>query len=122
LVVDDEPDIRLVVRLGLEAAGLAAAVAGSAEEAVAVAASFAPQLNQLDVEMPGIDGLAALEMLRREPAGRDAHVAFLTARADPAAVQALRQANVIEVLVKPVDPLRLGDLLRELWLPASGGG
>jgi CheY-like chemotaxis protein len=122
LVVDDEPDIRLVVRLGLEADGLSAAVAGSAAEAMAVAEAFAPQLILLDVEMPGIDGLAALEMLRRQPAGRAAKVAFLTARADPGAVQALRQANVIDVLIKPVDPLRLGHLLRELWRREGGEG
>jgi two-component system, OmpR family, response regulator len=115
LVVDDEPDIRLVVRLGLEAAGLAVAVAGSAAEAMEVAASFGPQLILLDVEMPGVDGPSALVALRHHAAGRAAGVAFLTARADPAAVQALRQLDVIEVLTKPVDPLRLGGLLRELW-------
>jgi len=122
LVVDDEPDIRFVVRLGLEAAGLFAAVAGSAAEALTVAEAFGPQLILLDVEMPGIDGLATLEMLRRQPGGRAARVAFLTARADPGAVRALRQANVVEVLVKPIDPLRLGDLLRELWRREGGEG
>jgi CheY-like chemotaxis protein len=115
LLVDDEPDIRFVVRLGLEVAGFSVAVAGSAEEAVAVAETFAPQLVLLDVEMPGVDGLATLELLRARPAGRAAKVAFLTARADRAAVQELRQASVIEVLVKPVDPLRLGEILHQLW-------
>ena len=115
LLVDDEPDIRLVLRLGLEVAGLEVAVAGSAEEALAVAASFAPQLILLDVEMPGVDGPSALQLLRRQPWGSDVAVAFLTASADSAAVEALRQLDVIEVLTKPVDPLRLGARLRELW-------
>ncbi len=115
LIVDDEPDIRLVVRLGLEAAGLSVAVAGSAAEAIEVAASFAPQLVLLDVEMPGVDGVVALEQLRRVPACAGASVAFLTATADLPAVEALRQLDVLAVLIKPVDPLRLADKLRSLW-------
>jgi CheY-like chemotaxis protein len=122
LVVDDEPDIRLVVRLGLEVAGLSVAVAGSGAEALEAAARFAPQLILLDVEMPGLDGLGTLELLRRLPAGNDVGVAFLTARADANAVQALRQLDVVDVLIKPVDPLRLGALARELWERWSRGG
>ena len=120
LIVDDEPDIRLVVRLGLEAAGLSVAVAASGTEAIEAAARFVPQLILLDVEMPGLDGLGTLELLRRLPAG-NVGVAFLTARADASAVQALRQLDVVDVLIKPVDPLRLGALARELWERWSRG-
>jgi CheY-like chemotaxis protein len=120
LVVDDEPDIRLVFRLGLEAAGISVAVASGAEEALEMVASFGPQLVLLDVEMPGIDGLATLELLRRLPGGGLPNVAFLTARADPAAVRALRQLDVVDVFTKPVDPLRLGALLRDLWARRVG--
>jgi CheY-like chemotaxis protein len=122
LIVDDEPDIRLVVRLGLEAAGLAVALAGSAAEAVEAMTSFAPQLILLDVEMPGVDGPAALELLRRVPGGAAAIVVFLTARADPDSVAALRGLDVVDVLTKPIDPLRLGSLVRELWRRAGGRG
>jgi CheY-like chemotaxis protein len=121
LLVDDEPDIRLVVRLGLEASGLSVLAAANAEEAIAMTAAFAPQVVLLDVEMPGVDGLATLDLLRRQPAGRAAKVAFLTARADPAAVEELRRSTGSEVLVKPVDPLRLASLLSDLWARDAGG-
>jgi CheY-like chemotaxis protein len=115
LIVDDEPDIRLVFRMGLEAAGISVAVAGSAAEAIEVAATFLPEIVLLDVEMPGVDGVAALEQLRRLPECQGARIAFLTARADAAAVAELRRLDVLAVLVKPVDPLHLAGLLRGLW-------
>jgi CheY-like chemotaxis protein len=87
---------------------------------MAVMASFSPQIVLLDVEMPGIDGLATLELLRGLPAGRVSKVAFLTARADPAAVEELRSAGVVDVLVKPIDPFLLADLLRDLWRREGG--
>lgn len=114
LLVDDEPDIQLVLRLGLEASGLVVAVAGSGPEAVALAATFRPQLVVLDVEMPAIDGIATLALLR-EASLQGTDAVFLTARADADALAALQQQGTIGILVKPVDPLRLGELLRELW-------
>ena len=73
VLVDDEPGVRLLARLALEtAADLHVRVVGEAGDgrsAVELAASLQPDLMLLDVEMPVLDGLAALpEVLRVSPA------------------------------------------------------
>jgi excisionase family DNA binding protein len=62
LVVDDDPQVREVVRLNLEMEGYSVREAGNAEEGLAAVADDAPDLILLDVMMPQVDGW---EMLRR---------------------------------------------------------
>jgi excisionase family DNA binding protein len=62
LVVDDDPQVREVVRLNLEMEGYTVREAGNAEEGLAAVDDDAPDLILLDVMMPQVDGW---EMLRR---------------------------------------------------------
>jgi excisionase family DNA binding protein len=62
LVVDDDPQVRELVRLNLEMEGYAVREAGNAEEGLAAVEDDAPDLILLDVMMPQVDGW---EMLRR---------------------------------------------------------
>jgi len=62
LVVDDDPQVREVVRVNLEMEGYAVAEAGDAEEGLKAVEADAPDLILLDVMMPQVDGW---EMLRR---------------------------------------------------------
>src|SRR5438045_9646354 len=62
LVVDDDPQVREVVRINLEIEGYAVREAGNAEEGLAAVEDDAPDLILLDVMMPQVDGW---EMLRR---------------------------------------------------------
>jgi two-component system, LytTR family, response regulator len=103
LIVDDEPPSRRKVRRFLELDPEIGEIqeAGSGEEAVDALRVFAPDLVFLDVQMPGIDGFAALDSIA-EP--RKFHVVFLTAHQQ----HALRafQAEALDYLLKPVDPER----------------
>jgi two-component system KDP operon response regulator KdpE len=65
LVIDDEPQIRRALRAGLERAGHAVAVAENGEQGLDAAATAPPDLVILDLAMPGIDGFAVCEELRR---------------------------------------------------------
>jgi len=68
LIVDDEPDVRLVARVILEAAGHVVEEAACGEEALDVLASAAlPDVLLLDVRMPGIDGWEVLRQVRGAP-------------------------------------------------------
>ena len=66
LLVDDLQDIRLVMRLLLEADGRAEVVgeASDGAEAVRLAAELRPDAVVLDLRMPGMDGVQALPLIR----------------------------------------------------------
>jgi len=66
LLVDDLADIRLVMRLLLEADGRADVVgeASDGAEAVRLAAELRPDAVVLDLRMPGMDGVQALPLIR----------------------------------------------------------
>ena len=78
LVVDDEPNIRELLSASLRYAGFEVATAADGQQALALAASFRPDLLVLDVMMPGLDGFAVVRRLRES--GRHTPVLFLTAR------------------------------------------
>jgi DNA-binding response OmpR family regulator len=64
LVVDDEPDIRLLVQINLERDGHDIATAGSGAEALSAVQASPPDLILLDVMMPDLDGWAVLDQLK----------------------------------------------------------
>jgi DNA-binding response OmpR family regulator len=79
LVVDDEPDIRELVRALLERAGHEVIEAPDGQEALRVFYAEKPDLVLLDVSMPLLDGWGTLERIRELS---DVPVVMLTARAD----------------------------------------
>jgi DNA-binding response OmpR family regulator len=78
LIVDDEYAVARGIQYALEQEGYQVTVAGSGEEALALANDLAPDLVVLDVRMPGIDGFETLRRLRGD--GSKAPVLMLTAR------------------------------------------
>ncbi|MBC7443764.1 MAG: response regulator transcription factor [Ramlibacter sp.] len=79
LVVDDEPQIRTVLRGYLEAEGYDVAEAADGDAALASLRENPPALVLLDVMLPGIDGLEVLRQLR---SFSDAYVILVTARSE----------------------------------------
>jgi two-component system KDP operon response regulator KdpE len=77
LVVDDEPQIRRVLRTTLAAHGYEISEANSGEEALEKAQVARPDLVLLVVNMPGMGGLAACRALRQSS---DAAMIMLTVR------------------------------------------
>jgi DNA-binding response OmpR family regulator len=66
LIVDDEPDILLMLRVNLEAEGYETALAADGETALRRIADERPDLVLLDVMMPVMDGWGVLETLARD--------------------------------------------------------
>lgn len=64
LVIDDEPQMRRMLRISLESAGYRVWEASTGEEGLVEAASRRPEVILLDLSLPGIDGIAALKRLR----------------------------------------------------------
>jgi two-component system KDP operon response regulator KdpE len=98
LIVDDEPQIRRVLRATLSANGYAITEASSGEEALESVRKQRPDLVLLDVNMPGMGGIEACRELRR---GSDFPIIMLTVRnAERDKVQAL-DAGADDYVVKP---------------------
>ena len=66
LVVDDEKEIRDLLRTSLFAEGYEVVVASNGEEAIGLAKTGNPQVILLDLEMPGIDGIEACKRLEAD--------------------------------------------------------
>lgn len=119
-MVDDEPDIRELLRLNLEAGGYEVTTAADGDEALAAVVDAVPDAILLDVLMPGTDGWAVLERLK---SGADAvsgvPVLMLTALAEPE--QRLRGGieGAVRYVTKPFDPRALLRALAEVLDPAG---
>jgi two-component system, OmpR family, alkaline phosphatase synthesis response regulator PhoP len=66
LVVDDEENIRQLIRLTLEEAGYKVLTASTGQEAFDKVSSSNISLVLLDIVMPGMDGFRALELIREK--------------------------------------------------------
>jgi DNA-binding response OmpR family regulator len=81
LVVEDEPDIRELIRLNLEPDGFEVILAEDGDEGLATASSAPPDVIILDVMMPGLDGWEVLARLKAMGGGlSEIPVVMLTAR------------------------------------------
>ncbi len=112
LVVDDEPAIRLLCRVNLQAEGFAVEEAGDGVAALRIAREWHPELILLDVMMPGEDGFAVAERIGDDPELSGTRVLFLTARADIGDNERARGAGVVGHVTKPFNPSSLGDEVR----------
>jgi CheY-like chemotaxis protein len=113
LIVDDEPDIRRIARLGLSRVGKMDVVeASNGAEGLLRAKEERPDAVLLDVMMPTMDGPTTLARLREDPATAGIPVVFLTAKAIAAEVDRLKSLGAAGVLTKPFDPMSLARDLR----------
>jgi len=116
LLVEDDPDIQVVVSLTLSRiGGFTVEVCSSAAEALDVAQAFDPDLILLDVMMPEMDGPSALEALRRIPKTAATPVVFMTAKIQPQEITRYRALGSVGVIPKPFDPATLADTVRKIW-------
>jgi CheY-like chemotaxis protein len=109
LVVDDEPDARVLVNRLIEERGGRALMAGSAEEAMGVLESSRIDILVSDIGMPDVDGYQLIQKVRaREKGeGRKLVAIALTAYARADDRQRALLAGYQMHLSKPVDPREL---------------
>lgn len=100
LVVDDDRYTTYILKGVLMAAGHRVHVAHDADEALTIARERKPELISVDVLMPGVDGLALVEILKHDPETRKAAVIVVSVAADRDRAIA---AGADAVLAKPVD-------------------
>jgi len=105
LIVDDEPNVRLVFRTALEATGYLVTEAADGDAALAQLRKLPTDLILLDLKMPVVDGMETLRRLR--DAGDETPVVVVTAHGSvPDAVAAMK-LGAVDFLPKPVSPVTL---------------
>jgi len=114
LVVDDEHAIRLLCRVNLAASGIDVVEADNGRAALELARRERPDLVLLDVMMPEVDGWTVARELAADEQTREIPVVFLTARAEAADRRMGQQLGGVGYLVKPFDPVLIGDLVESV--------
>lgn len=115
LIVDDQPDIRKLVRMTLELGDFVVHEAGDGAEALQQAGALRPDLILLDVMMPGdLNGYQVCERIRQDPVLAKTLVVMLTARGQARDMEAGEAAGANGYLVKPFSPLDLIDQVETL--------
>lgn len=112
LIVEDQPDIRALIRITLESEDYDIVEAASGEQGLAAARSMHPDLVLLDVMMPGaLNGLQVCEQIKLDPSLKNTVVAMLTARGQDTDRQAAKRVGADDYLVKPFGPRELMSLV-----------
>ena len=117
LVVDDDPDIRMLVAFALEDSGYAVRQAEDGAAALAALAVRAPHAMVLDVMMPGLDGFGVLRGMRSQHLAPETRVLFLTCKAEERDHARGWELGADEYLTKPFDPEELIERVR--WLVSA---
>jgi two-component system chemotaxis response regulator CheY len=114
LVIDDEPDVRWMLRLSLERLGHEVLLAEDGLRGVAMAQRQKPDVVVLDLMMPVMDGYGVLDAMQRDPRTSRLPILVLTAKALPDEEERVTEAGARRFVTKPFDPLDLAKALEEL--------
>ena len=116
LCVEDDDDIRRILRLSLEKIGrMSVELVADPTRAIDSMIASRPQLVMLDWMMPGIDGPALFRKMRENPDTRAMPVVFITAKASQRELAELRALGAAGAISKPFAPKDLPDQLRAIW-------
>ena len=107
LIVDDQPDIRRLCRMALQAEGLSCDEAGTGPDAVTLAGRAAYDLVLLDVDLPGFSGEEVLRRLRRTPPGPYLKVIMFSGNASGDDLSRILLAGADDFVTKPFSVVQL---------------
>lgn len=115
LVVEDQTDIRKLIRMTLEFENYEIHEAGNGICGLRMASELCPDLVLLDIMMPGaLDGLQVCQLIKSKPELASVKVVLLTARGQLRDLEAGQKAGADEYLVKPFGPLELINTIERL--------
>lgn len=115
LIVEDQADIRKLIRMTLELEPYELHEAANGAEGLQQAVALQPDLILLDVMMPGaLDGLQVCARVRALPALQATRVVLLTARGLAQDRDDGQRAGADAYLIKPFSPLQLVEIVERL--------
>jgi two-component system OmpR family response regulator len=111
LIVEDDPDLLVVLRVNLTAMGVEPILAGDGRTAISRIQSERPDAVVLDVMLPGIDGWSVLEDLHAM--GDPVPIVVCSAKKDIEDMDRARELGASGYVIKPFDIDRLVDAVME---------
>jgi DNA-binding response OmpR family regulator len=115
VIGDDDRLVRELLKARFEAQGFKAYLAHDGEDVLALARAHNPSIIILDREMPKLEGLIVLGMLKADASTHDIPVIVLTSKARADEIIAGRKAGAADYIVKPFAPdhllARVGEVL-----------
>ena len=99
-IIEDDQVINQMYRMKFEAAGFDVATASDGEAGVAIVKKFHPDLILLDLQMPNMNGVEALSLIRALPSHKQTPVIVLTNLGEEEAPDELRKLGVYSYIVK----------------------
>jgi DNA-binding response OmpR family regulator len=112
LIVDDEPDVLLMLRVNLEASGHETAMAADGETALQRLGETTFDLMLLDVMMPVMDGWGVLDNLSR--VANPPRVVVVSAKSSDRDVARALDAGAVDYVTKPFSPRELTGLVDDV--------
>jgi two-component system phosphate regulon response regulator PhoB len=104
LVVEDEEDIRELLRYNLGKEGFQVIPAASGEEALAALEGSLPDIVLLDLMLPGMDGLEVCRRLKGRERTRHLPIVMLTAKGEEADIVTGLELGADDYITKPFSP------------------
>jgi two-component system, cell cycle response regulator DivK len=112
LVVEDESDIRLLLKAILEAEGYSVIEAATGKDAVSACVELQPRLILMDISLPLLDGLSATRLIKAEERLRDVPVVAVSAYST--ARRRALQAGCSDFISKPINIQELKAVIERL--------
>jgi two-component system cell cycle response regulator DivK len=120
LVVEDNEQNRTLVKDVLEYHGYLVIDAANGADGVALAREHLPDLILLDIQMPVMNGFAALQAMRNDPASRGVPVIALTSFAMKGDREKIMAASFQGYIAKPIDTRELPKIVAGFLEKAAG--
>ncbi len=121
ICVDDEADMRMLIKLCLEnVGGYDVLVCSSGKELLENIERWRPDLIILDAVMPIMDGPATFAQLRAMENGLHTPVLFMTGKAKDTEAELLA-TGAIGLIMKPFDPVYLASDIQGIWEATQNG-
>jgi two-component system, cell cycle response regulator DivK len=111
LVVDDNESNLKLMKAVLDSDDYVVKTALDAEEAIKLLETFEPRLILMDIQLPGMDGLALTRLLKRDPKRRQIVILALTAYAMKGDEDKAIAAGCDGYITKPIDTRALIELI-----------
>ncbi len=99
-IIEDDPTISQMYRMKFEADGFDVRMAGNGKIGVDLVKSFKPDIILLDIQMPEMDGAAALKLIREHKGSKDTPVIILTNLGEEEAPSEMRSLGISSYIVK----------------------